>query len=78
MKKIVERTDIAKKLIELRKEHGLNATEAANLIGINHNNYRKYETKVTPKSDVPSFMVFRWTILYAEKIMPMFPMYQRT
>ena len=52
MKKIVERTDIAKKLIELSKEHGLNATEAANLIGINHNNYRKYETKVTPKSDV--------------------------
>ncbi|MDE6124631.1 MAG: helix-turn-helix transcriptional regulator, partial [Eubacterium sp.] len=52
MKKIVERTDIAKKLIELREERGLNATEAASLIGINHNNYRKYETKVTPKSDV--------------------------
>lgn len=52
MKEKTERTELAEKLIDLRKERGLNAKEAAEAIGIDYQNYRKYETVILPKSDV--------------------------
>ena len=42
---------IAEKLIELRKAKGFNLKEAAEAIGIEYQNYRKYETTSSPKID---------------------------
>ncbi|MDE5605427.1 MAG: helix-turn-helix domain-containing protein [Eubacterium sp.] len=47
-----ERTALAERLIELRKSKGLNQRQAAEAIGIDYQNYRKYETSSFPKEDV--------------------------
>ncbi|MDE6658702.1 MAG: helix-turn-helix domain-containing protein, partial [Eubacterium sp.] len=39
-----ERTEFAERLIDLRKSRGLNQRQAAEAIGIDYQNYRKYET----------------------------------
>ena len=47
-----ERTEFAERLIDLRKSRGLNQRQAAEAIGIDYQNYRKYETSSYPKEDV--------------------------
>lgn len=50
--KTTDRTPFAEKLIELRKAKGLNQRQAAEAIGIDYRNYRKYETISLPKAEV--------------------------
>lgn len=50
MKKEVNRTNVAKKLIKLRTEKGLTSKQVAEAVGINHDAYRRYETTVVPPS----------------------------
>ena len=46
-----DRTELAGKLIELRHSKGLNQRQASEAIGIDYQNYRKYETISYPKED---------------------------
>ena len=50
--KVKDRTELAEKLIELRNSKGLNQRQAAEAIGVEYQNYRKYETISFPKEDV--------------------------
>ncbi len=47
--KTTGRTELAEKLIELRQSKGLNQKQASEAIGIDYQNYRKYETISYPK-----------------------------
>lgn len=50
--KTTGRTELAERLIELRNSKGLNQRQAAEAIGVEYQNYRKYETISFPKEDV--------------------------
>ena len=49
--KTTVRTELAERLIKLRKAKGLNSRQASEAIGIDYQNYRKYETVALPKVD---------------------------
>lgn len=67
-----DRTELAEKLIELRHSKGLNQRQASEAIGIDYQNYRKYETISYLKriliSKLRIFMVLQLIILWEEQI----------
>lgn len=52
MKENTKRTEFAEKIIKLRLAKGFNAKQAAEEIGIDYQNYRKYETVILPKAEI--------------------------
>ncbi|MEZ3421589.1 MAG: helix-turn-helix domain-containing protein [Eubacterium sp.] len=52
MKEKTKRTEFAEKIIDLRLAKGFNAKQAAEELGIDYQNYRKYETVILPKAEV--------------------------